>query len=341
MRDLTCCLSSISIHTLAAALIIATGVALPPDPGVTRGGVSISGALSTVAIDTRVELEMLPPPTHGISATNPFETVASDAVISTVVEPVVPTGQTPPARLRPASMNHLVDMAHPLWVLSAEELQPLGSGSSQSSEPVEPGQMQFDEVLTSGQGRKPASGAAAESTGRSSVSAAVPDSPDRTQEPGRNTADLQLAGKPQATGSVKQKRSAEPDTVESPVVTPPSVLESKTAVAHKQDPAVPTQPESPGATVDQPPKKLSTNPGPVYPRDAWERQQEGVVYLLVQVSGNGQADGVRIYRTSGFRLLDTAAEKTVRRWKFHPAMRGGKPVSSQVLVPIRFRIRRQ
>ncbi|MBI4712048.1 MAG: energy transducer TonB [Planctomycetes bacterium] len=77
---------------------------------------------------------------------------------------------------------------------------------------------------------------------------------------------------------------------------------------------------------------------PYYPSRAIELAQEGVVILLVAVETDGSLSDIRIIQSSGYQLLDDSALATVRKWKFTPATQNGKPVSSQVRVPIRFKL---
>lgn len=82
------------------------------------------------------------------------------------------------------------------------------------------------------------------------------------------------------------------------------------------------------------------NPTPHYPREARDNGWEGRVLLLVKVGADGRAAGVRVNRSSGHDVLDDSALRTVWRWRFRPGTRGGVPVASSVLIPIRFRLRR-
>ncbi|MCO6457232.1 MAG: energy transducer TonB [Pirellulaceae bacterium] len=94
-----------------------------------------------------------------------------------------------------------------------------------------------------------------------------------------------------------------------------------------------------GATVDELPHKLATNPAPQYPREAYVRGQQGRVLLEVQVGAAGQVLAVRVFETSGVPLLDQAALDAVRGWRFRPARRAGRAVPFTVTVPVRFSIR--
>lgn len=90
------------------------------------------------------------------------------------------------------------------------------------------------------------------------------------------------------------------------------------------------------------PATLSTrysNPKPAYPELARKRGQEGTVRLLVSVNEQGQVDEITITQSSGWPMLDAAALKTVRRWRFVPAMRTGIPITDKVIVPVRFALK--
>jgi protein TonB len=62
--------------------------------------------------------------------------------------------------------------------------------------------------------------------------------------------------------------------------------------------------------------------------------------LGVDVDGAGDPVKVEIIQGSGYSLLDQAALKAVRHWKFQPGSIGNIPVDSTVTVPIRFRLER-
>lgn len=83
------------------------------------------------------------------------------------------------------------------------------------------------------------------------------------------------------------------------------------------------------------------NPKPSYPLAARHQGAEGRVVLRAQVLEDGRCAEVRIVRSSGHALLDASALSTVRRWRFVPATRAGKAVSSWVEVPIHFQLNRE
>lgn len=80
------------------------------------------------------------------------------------------------------------------------------------------------------------------------------------------------------------------------------------------------------------------NPAPSYPIFARRRQQQGTVLLRVKVSIEGKPEVIELNKSSGFKLLDEAAQNTVKTWRFVPAKRGSNTVSAWVIVPIQFKI---
>ena len=81
------------------------------------------------------------------------------------------------------------------------------------------------------------------------------------------------------------------------------------------------------------------NPAPRYPRAARRRGYQGTVVLSVFVDENGRVANLWVFTSSGYRLLDNAAVKDVRKWTFEPGMKGDKKVAMWVKVPIRFELK--
>jgi len=96
--------------------------------------------------------------------------------------------------------------------------------------------------------------------------------------------------------------------------------------------------ESVESALDRSPGYMH-NPKPAYPRAARRRGEEGTVMLLVEVLSNGRVGRVDVEKSSGFELLDGAAVKAVRRWRFVPAKKGLTPVSARVRIPVEFNLK--
>jgi len=81
------------------------------------------------------------------------------------------------------------------------------------------------------------------------------------------------------------------------------------------------------------------NPKPDYPAEAKKLGQEGVVLLRVEVDGKGSVASVTLRQSSGFPMLDEAAQKVVSTWLFKPGRLAGIAVSTSVDVPVRFKLK--
>ncbi len=78
------------------------------------------------------------------------------------------------------------------------------------------------------------------------------------------------------------------------------------------------------------------NPAPAYPSYSRRMKERGTVFVLVQVSAQGNALQVTLHQSSGYDRLDQAALQAVKQWRFVPAKRGTSPVAASVVVPIQF-----
>ncbi|PLX79932.1 MAG: hypothetical protein C0616_09790 [Desulfuromonas sp.] len=81
------------------------------------------------------------------------------------------------------------------------------------------------------------------------------------------------------------------------------------------------------------------NPPPVYPDQARRRGWEGDVLLRLTITTAGVVEKVVVLKSSGHRLLDRSALRQVRRWRFRAAQQNGRPVTSEVDLPVKFRLR--
>jgi protein TonB len=78
------------------------------------------------------------------------------------------------------------------------------------------------------------------------------------------------------------------------------------------------------------------HPAPAYPRRARDRGWEGTVELKVRVLPSGKVGEVKLINSSGYKSLDQAARRAIKRWRFTPASRAGGVVESWVVVPVHF-----
>jgi TonB family protein len=90
-----------------------------------------------------------------------------------------------------------------------------------------------------------------------------------------------------------------------------------------------------GAGVSAP--RAIHSPDPEYDERARQMKFQGVVVLWAIVEPDGAIGPLEIVRPLGLGL-DEAAVKAVRRWKFEPATKDGKPVAVQINVETNFRL---
>jgi protein TonB len=136
--------------------------------------------------------------------------------------------------------------------------------------------------------------------------------------------------------------------VQTPPRTPPTHVE-----VLNDDPA-PIDPHVDEVTLEDPPAgelvvdtgpsfvalRADVAPPPTYPPQAQRMRQQGLVLLRVLGDEAGRPADVAIETSSGFRLLDEAALKAVkRRWHFVPATRDGAAIQAWALVPVNFELK--
>ena len=64
--------------------------------------------------------------------------------------------------------------------------------------------------------------------------------------------------------------------------------------------------------------KYLYNPAPLYPRFARKRGYQGKVELNLLISQSGKVTDIKLLNSSGFKVLDKSAIKTVSQWLFVP-----------------------
>lgn len=87
----------------------------------------------------------------------------------------------------------------------------------------------------------------------------------------------------------------------------------------------------------KPPHAVDT-PDPTYSETARQAKMNGTVVLAVAINAAGTVDAVKVVQ-SAEPGLDANAMDAVKRWRFIPAMKDGKPVPVQLSVETNFRLR--
>ena len=93
---------------------------------------------------------------------------------------------------------------------------------------------------------------------------------------------------------------------------------------------------APLAAANQPPQPTD-QPAPAYPFDLRKEQHEGQVTLLFTVTTDGRVTNPVVIQASNWVFRDLALD-AVRKWKYTPALKDGRPVSATVNQSIVFTV---
>jgi protein TonB len=92
------------------------------------------------------------------------------------------------------------------------------------------------------------------------------------------------------------------------------------------------------ANVPQP--VVIRNTPPIYPETARRAGWEGRATVRVEVSADGLPISVALEKSSGYGVLDQAALRAVKGWRFQPRTMGGVAMAGTVDVPVNFTLNR-
>jgi len=132
-----------------------------------------------------------------------------------------------------------------------------------------------------------------------------------------------------------------------PVVSPAAVDNSPPTANTVQVATAPTPAPAPVVAAPPPPEPVTeprgyigylNNPAPEYPSLAQDRGLQGRVILKVQVLTTGKPGDITVAKSSGHKILDDDAIRTVRRWVFDPARRGQTAIEGWVSVPLNYKL---
>jgi protein TonB len=92
---------------------------------------------------------------------------------------------------------------------------------------------------------------------------------------------------------------------------------------------------------DRTPPRLVRNRAPAYPEPAIRNGWQGTVLLRVHIDAAGYVMGTELVSTSGHAILDAAAIRAVRQWRYEPARVAGGSVGASVRQPVVFTLQGQ
>lgn len=105
--------------------------------------------------------------------------------------------------------------------------------------------------------------------------------------------------------------------------------ETKESKKNKIEKRINTKPIT-GAITEQI-SSLMINKPPVYPTVARVKGWEGEVVLIASINKSGQVTSVNVLSSSGFYMLDRAAQKAINQWRFRNIAK-----STEVEIPVKF-----
>jgi TonB family protein len=76
---------------------------------------------------------------------------------------------------------------------------------------------------------------------------------------------------------------------------------------------------------------------PEYSEEARKAKYQGTVLLYIEVDPSGKATNIKVARSLGLGL-DEKAMEAVRKWKFKPGYKDGKPVTVAATIEVNFRL---
>lgn len=74
---------------------------------------------------------------------------------------------------------------------------------------------------------------------------------------------------------------------------------------------------------------------PVYPQIARRLGKEGRVVFRLTINEKGELEDIEVLETAPYGFVDSAME-AIKKSKFYPAMKDGKPVACRAILPVRF-----
>lgn len=77
-------------------------------------------------------------------------------------------------------------------------------------------------------------------------------------------------------------------------------------------------------------------PSPGYPLKARQNNWEGVTILEIGIKADGLIGEVKVLQSSGYLLLDQTAVKTVKKWRYRPALKNGIAITWKLRVRVKF-----
>jgi len=170
---------------------------------------------------------------------------------------------------------------------------------------------------------------------------------ERTLQPQKNELNIELVRPPKPPEPPKPEPPKTPPKPQPPQAqqlpqiqqseAPPATVGESTEPPVAVAPVV-NEPPPPPAPITAPIGRAGylNNPPPEYPPQAVRQNWQGTVELRVRVLANGTVESVAVKKSSGRKILDDEAMRTVKLWLFTPSKQGDTAIDGWATVPINF-----
>lgn len=154
-----------------------------------------------------------------------------------------------------------------------------------------------------------------------------------------------ITNKPQPKKVEKKvvEKTVEKKPIQKKPVTQPEKLADKKVDKNMDESA--NQPRQVNQGVSNQEPVLITRPSfsarptpPSYPRQARRRGVEGVATYEIWLDAEGKQIKQALVNSSGALMLDNAALKAIKKWKFSPHTVNGRAIAHRVQIPVRFKL---
>jgi TonB family protein len=125
------------------------------------------------------------------------------------------------------------------------------------------------------------------------------------------------------SAAATQSSSTGGDSSSMSTTTPANTVDDETFAAYQR------------ITPGMKPPKATRSPDPDFPVIPVDAEPRGIVVMLIGINAKGQVELVHVLRASNDAFQQSAAT-TVKKWRFTPAKKDGKPVPVQVTVEMKF-----
>jgi protein TonB len=147
------------------------------------------------------------------------------------------------------------------------------------------------------------------------------DAPSQDAGPAAKTTPAAAPAREPDTKEPAATAQSEPPAAQPPITVTLSGTDSPSDARAWGDHVIPASPDA-----------VFHNRPPEYPAEAVMNGEHGTVVLMIHVSPAGSTAGVDVVRSSGYVLLDRAAQEAVIHWRFLPAVKDGQAIASDMTM---------